>query len=168
MWAGNESGKTTGRTVHDQLLMERCVLRFMCPVIFGGHNPKPEMLKKKRSTPVKAEFKGALTARRQIKISVIGRKSGKKISIPVWFVLHGDKLFLLPVHGSDTQWYKNILWKPSMKIDARGSAAELRATPVTSSEAVKSVIKKFQEKYGANDVERYYSKFDAAVVVKLD
>jgi len=35
-------------------------------------------------------------------ISVIGRKSGKTISIPVWFVLEGAKLFLLPVRDSDT------------------------------------------------------------------
>jgi hypothetical protein len=39
---------------------------------------------------------------RQIKISVIGRKFGKTISIPVWLVLEGEKLFLLPVRGSDT------------------------------------------------------------------
>jgi hypothetical protein len=38
-----------------------------------------------------------------IKIIVIGRKSGRTISIPVWFVLEGEKLYLLPVQGSDTQ-----------------------------------------------------------------
>ena len=32
---------------------------------------------------------------RQVKINVIGRKSGKKISIPVWFVVEGEKLYLL-------------------------------------------------------------------------
>ena len=43
-----------------------------------------------------------LTRYRQIKISVIGRKSGKTISIPVWFVLEGERLSLLPVRGSDS------------------------------------------------------------------
>jgi hypothetical protein len=56
----------------------------------------------------------------QIKIRVIGRKSGCTISIPVWFVLEGEKLWLLPVQGSDTQWYKNVLKNPSIRIDARG------------------------------------------------
>jgi hypothetical protein len=32
---------------------------------------------------------------RQIRISVIGN-SGHKIPIPVWFVLEGEKLYLLP------------------------------------------------------------------------
>src|SRR3989449_10235827 len=54
-------------------------------------------------------------------ITVTGRKSGRAISIPVWFVLEDDKLYLLPVLGSDTQWYKNVLKKPSIRIDARGA-----------------------------------------------
>jgi hypothetical protein len=42
---------------------------------------------------------------RQINITVTGRKSGRAISNPVWFVLDEDRLYLLPVQGSDTQWY---------------------------------------------------------------
>ena len=98
---------------------------------------------------------------------MIGRKTGKSISIPVWFVLEGDKLCLLPVHGSDTQWYKNVLKKPAIRIDARGAEAEFRAKPITESKTVKSVIEKFREKYGAADVRRYYPKLDVAVVATL-
>jgi deazaflavin-dependent oxidoreductase (nitroreductase family) len=115
--------------------------------------------------------KGTLTERlaryRQVKISVIGRKSGHTISIPVWFVLEGEKLYLLPVQGSETQWYKNVLKNPSIHIDARGVGAEFRAKPVTDATGVKSVIEKFREKYGAGDVKKYYSKFDVAAVVEL-
>jgi deazaflavin-dependent oxidoreductase (nitroreductase family) len=72
-------------------------------------------------------LKDRLTRYRQIKISVIGRKSGQTISIPVWFVVEGGKLYLLPVKGSDTQWYKNVLKNPSIRIDARGAEAEFHA-----------------------------------------
>lgn len=101
-------------------------------------------------------------------LTVIGRKSGKAITKPVWFVVEKDKLYLLPVYGSDTQWYKNVLKNSQIKIDARGSKAELRAKPLTKSEAVKSVIEKFREKYGAKDVKNYYSNFDVAVEAALD
>jgi deazaflavin-dependent oxidoreductase (nitroreductase family) len=114
-----------------------------------------------------SELKERLTRYRQIKLSVIGRKSGKTISIPVWFALEGDKLFLLPVEGSDTQWYKNVLKNPSIRIDARGEEAEFRAIPINDAKTVKSVIEKFREKYGASDVKKYYSKFDAAVVAEM-
>ena len=81
--------------------------------------------------------------------------------------MEGDKLYLLPVQGSDTQWYKNVLKNPSIQIDARGTEAELRAQPITESKTMKSVIEKFREKYGAGDVKKYYSKFDVAVMVEL-
>jgi len=115
----------------------------------------------------KDSLKDRLSRYRQIKISVIGRKSGRTISIPVWFVLEGDKLYLLPVQGSDTQWYKNVLQNPSIRISARGEEAEFPAIPVTDAQAVKSVVEEFREKYGAEDVKKYYSKFDVAVVIGL-
>ena len=116
----------------------------------------------------KNDLKDRLTRYRQIKISVIGRKSGQTISVPVWFVLEGKKLYLLPVQGSDTQWYKNVLQNPSIRIDARGVEAEFRAKPITEAKSVKSVVEKFRDKYGAKDVKKYYSKFDVAVVSELD
>jgi hypothetical protein len=69
--------------------------------------------------PKKNDLQDRLARYRQIKISVIGRTSGQTISIPVWFVLERQKLYLLPVQGSDTQWYKNLLQNPSIRIDAR-------------------------------------------------
>ncbi len=98
---------------------------------------------------------------------MIGRKAGRKISNPVWFVLEEEKLYLLPVQGSKTQWYKNARKNPTIGIDARGVEAEFRATAVTGAKAVKSVVEKFREKYGAEDVKKYYSGFDVAVVVRV-
>jgi deazaflavin-dependent oxidoreductase (nitroreductase family) len=112
-------------------------------------------------------LKDRLARYRQIKISVIGRKSGQTISIPVWFVLESEKLYLLPVQGSETQWYKNLLQNPKIWIDARGVEAGFRAKPITEAKTVKSVVEKFREKYGAKDVKKYYSKFDVAVVFQL-
>ena len=115
----------------------------------------------------KDDLKERLARYRQIKLGVIGRKSGKTISIPVWFVLEAEKLFLLPVQGSETQWYKNVIKNPQIRIDARGAEAEFRAVPITHAKTVEEVIEKFREKYGSKDVKKYYSKFDVAVVVEV-
>ena len=109
-------------------------------------------------------LKARLSRSREIHISVTGRKSGRIILNPVWFVLDDDKLYLLPVQGSGTQWYKNVLKNPMIKIKAGGTEAEFQATPITDIKQVTSVVEKFREKYGANDVKKYYSKFDVAVV----
>ena len=116
---------------------------------------------------VKNGLKERLSRYRQIKISVIGRKSGKTISIPVWFVLEGEKLYLLPVQGSDAQWYKNVIKNPQIRIDGRGVEEELRAVPITDANPVQTVVEKFREKYGAKDVKKYYSKLDVAVVLEM-
>ena len=113
-------------------------------------------------------LKDRLSRYRQIKLSIVGRKTGRKISHPVWFVFQGEKLLLLPVSGSDTQWYKNVLENPEIRIDARGARAKLKAKPTKKPKAVKSAVEKFREKYGARDVKKYYSNFDVAVEAALD
>jgi deazaflavin-dependent oxidoreductase (nitroreductase family) len=112
-------------------------------------------------------LKDRLSRYREINISVTGRKSGRTISNPVWFVFEDDKLHLLPVQGSDTQWYKNVLKNPRIRIEARGAEAKLKAVSVTDAAQVKTVVEKFRAKYGTNDVKKYYSKFDVAVLAQM-
>jgi deazaflavin-dependent oxidoreductase (nitroreductase family) len=108
-----------------------------------------------------------LSRSREINISVTGRKSGRTISNPVWFVAEGDKLYLLPVQGSDTQWYKNVLKNPSIGIEAGSAADKFKVVSITDAPRVASVVEKFRDKYGASDVKKYYSKFDVAVVAEM-
>jgi deazaflavin-dependent oxidoreductase (nitroreductase family) len=116
--------------------------------------------------PTKSEsLRDRLSRYNEIHLTVTGRKSGRAITNPVWFVFD-DKLYLLPVKGSDTQWYKNMLENPKIKIDARGAEADLNAVALTDPKQVSSVVDKFRAKY-AGDVKKYYSKFDVAVVADL-
>jgi deazaflavin-dependent oxidoreductase (nitroreductase family) len=108
-----------------------------------------------------------LSRSREITVSVTGRKSGRTISMPVWFVVEDGKLYLLPVSGSDTQWYKNVLTNPSIRIKAGSAEAERKVVPITDPKKVASVAEKFRAKYGAGDVKKYYSNLDVAVLADL-
>jgi F420H(2)-dependent quinone reductase len=55
-----------------------------------------------------AELKRSLQTTSEVEITVTGRRSGREISNPVWFVQEDERLFLLPVNGSDTDWYRNV------------------------------------------------------------
>ncbi|OLC57029.1 MAG: hypothetical protein AUH85_04450 [Chloroflexi bacterium 13_1_40CM_4_68_4] len=116
--------------------------------------------------PVK-DFVNALARASEIRLTVIGRKSRRRISVPVWFALEDDTLYSLPVNGSDTQWYRNVLKNPSIEVRAGRHRVSVKAKPVTDRRKVRKVIELFRESYGASDVKRYYTKFDVAVAVPL-
>ena len=114
-----------------------------------------------------SEFKDRLKKTEEIELTVTGRASGDKSSRPVWFVEEDGKLYLLPVKGSDTEWYKNVLRKPEITLNADGQQLTKRATPITDRAKVDEIVEKFRAKYRANNVKKYYTKFDVAVEVPL-
>jgi deazaflavin-dependent oxidoreductase (nitroreductase family) len=128
---------------------------------------RPEDIEMSEKPTQNHSLKERLSRSTEINITVTGRKSGRAISIPIWFASDEEKLYLLPVQGSDTQWYKNVLQKPSIRIDARGTEAEVKALPITDNAGVSAVIEKFRAKYGAGDIKKYYSKLDVAVVAQI-
>ena len=114
-----------------------------------------------------AEFKKALKTAEEIELVVSGRKSGRKTSRPVWFVQERDKVYLLPVKGSDTEWLKNALKNPTITLADDDLKATAKAKPITDPAKVRDVVEKFRAKYGAGNVKKYYSKFEVAVEVPI-
>src|SRR5258708_1918306 len=96
--------------------------------------------------PPNDALKNHLSRLNEITITVTGRKSGRAISIPVWFVLEDGKLYLLPVSGSDTQWYKNVHKTPSSQTEAAGGGGELRGVPIPAPKRVAPVVENSRAK----------------------
>jgi len=114
------------------------------------------------------KFDRGLKNRRQISITVVGRRSGRTITLPVWFVSAEDALLLLPVYGLQTQWYRNLLKNPTITIRAGNERRTLRARALRDARAVGKVIREFQEKYTPEMIARLYpGPLDAAVKVRL-
>jgi deazaflavin-dependent oxidoreductase (nitroreductase family) len=112
------------------------------------------------------DFRTALQGANEIEITVTGRTSGRSLSYPVWFALEGEKLYLLPVKGSDTDWYKNVRKAPTIRLAARGKTFTTSARLLTDEAQIGKVLEKFRDKYGRN-VKSYYPKLDVAVEVPL-
>ena len=111
------------------------------------------------------DFSKALIPTEEIQLTVTDQ-AGRESRRPVWFVQEGNSLYLLPVKGSDTDWYKNILKTPTMSINAGGKDWSGEVKPVTDKARVRDIVEKFRKKYGADQVKKYYSKFDVAVNVR--
>jgi deazaflavin-dependent oxidoreductase (nitroreductase family) len=114
-----------------------------------------------------AEAQKALDDSEELQITVIGRRTRKEHSTPVWFVREGKTVFLLPVKGSRNQWYKNILKSKQIRISSGRLSLDLPAKPITEPKKVELVVDRFRKKHGASDVKRYYAVFDAAVELVL-
>jgi deazaflavin-dependent oxidoreductase (nitroreductase family) len=64
------------------------------------------------------ELTDALQGASEVRLTVTGRKSGQEITVPIWFVEDEDRLLLMPIHGTDTGWYRNIAATPEIRLDA--------------------------------------------------
>ncbi len=115
----------------------------------------------------RADFATALNKTNEVQLGTTGRVSGHETSHPVWFVRHKDKLYLLPVTGSESQWYKNVLKTPGLHLTAAGTDYRATAHPITDPDQVHHVLDDFRTKYGARDVAAYYSNPNVAVEVPL-
>jgi deazaflavin-dependent oxidoreductase (nitroreductase family) len=114
-----------------------------------------------------SRFRRLLEGRRELTISTRGRRSGKTHSLPVWFVLEGDTVHLLPVSGSDTNWYRNILSTAEITLTVDGQSLSVEPRPITQASLVEQTVARFRAKYGAGEIDRWYSKLDVAVEIPL-
>jgi hypothetical protein len=114
-----------------------------------------------------ADFENALNGTSEIELTTMGRVSGREISHPVWFVRRGEKLYLLPLTGSRSQWYKNVLKTPMIRLAAGRTQYSARGNPVTDPGQVGQVVDDFRAKYGVREMAAYYTNPDTAVDVML-
>jgi hypothetical protein len=112
-------------------------------------------------------FEAALEDRNEIELTTTGRVSGNQSSRTVWFTQRDGNLYLVPVTGSDSQWYKNVVKTPSLQLSADGAQHSATATPVTDPGTVGQVVDDFRAKYGAQYVADYYPNPNVAVAVPL-
>ncbi len=123
-----------------------------------------------------SEFLKALTSTEAIDLTVKDQKTGRSSSRPVWFVLESQTLYLLPLTGSDSEWYKNTLVNAEVQISTRSPLRVLgmkrrkltaNTKPIQGSAEVADVVQKFKSKYGAAEISKTYSKLDTAVQVLI-
>jgi len=112
-------------------------------------------------------FRQALRDRAEITITTIGRRTGRAITHPVWFVLERGRLWLLPTRGTRNHWFRNPIANPTLTVRAGRCRRTFTARPLKSRATARRVAGRFRTKYGRGDVAAYCSRFDAAVQVRL-
>jgi deazaflavin-dependent oxidoreductase (nitroreductase family) len=108
-----------------------------------------------------------LAAAREVDLTVTGRRSGRESTRPVWFVRDADELFLVPIYGTDSEWYKNVVARPDIRVTVGGTELHAHAKPVADRGRVGEIVAAFRTKYGGATFDRLYPKPDAAVELPL-
>lgn len=103
----------------------------------------------------------------EVELSVKGRRSGRTTTRPVWFVLEGDTIYLLPMYGFKTEWYQDLLANPEVTISVKGKKMAANAKPIQESAKVAKVVDRFRQKHGPDEIKKYYVKLETAVIVPL-
>jgi hypothetical protein len=114
-----------------------------------------------------SDFRDALQGRNEVELTVTGRRSGRESSRQIWFVEEGDSVLLLPVSGSGSNWYRNLVKTPEIRLAADGSEIRATARPIDDPGGVADVVESFEAKYGSDQVAKYYPDQNAAVEVPL-
>lgn len=109
------------------------------------------------------EFLEALKSKSEVELAV--RRSGGWTTRPVWFAVDGATVYLLPMYGTDTKWYKHVTVNPEIELSVEGKRVRARARVLLDAQHLADVAKLFRSKYG--DLDRYYRKLNVAIAVTV-
>jgi deazaflavin-dependent oxidoreductase (nitroreductase family) len=115
------------------------------------------------------EFLSKLRRSGEVRITVTGRKTKKKISTPVWFVLDEErkKVLIVPVYGSSTNWLKNLEKDPSIGLSVDRTTITSKANLVKDENQTKKIVERLKQKYKSEWSDSYYTTRDAFVEIPV-
>jgi len=87
-------------------------------------------------------------------LTTTGRKTGLPREIEIWFVAHAGRFYILAEHFHRTQWVRNILANPQVRVRLAGRefAATARVLDEQTDAALYKLAQQLErEKYGWGD-----------------
>ncbi len=113
------------------------------------------------------DFLNELKRSSEVKITVTGRKTMRKFSTPVWFVLEGRKMILVPSKGLDNNWFKDSVKNSRIEVSVGKTTIVSEAVIVKGSYQTEKAIGKLKTKYKSMWSDSYCTKRDVCVEVTL-
>lgn len=102
-------------------------------------------------------------------LTTAGRKTGKPHEIEIWFGVIEDSLYMLSGGGAESDWVKNLMKTPQIKVRIADQTFEGVARIKTSNDEDESVRKLLAAKYqGWQEGKRMSEWGRTALVVAVD
>jgi deazaflavin-dependent oxidoreductase (nitroreductase family) len=80
-------------------------------------------------------------------LTTIGRRSGKRHTIEIWFALHDGKLYVLSGGGDSADWVRNLRKTSAVRVRVGGRTVAATAREITSPDEDALARQLLDEKY---------------------
>jgi len=110
---------------------------------------------------------GLLAGEREVHITIVRSKTGKRRTIPVWFTTHGRNMELLPMYGLKTKWFIDVQKSGEAELRVKDWSAKARPSVVRDSDEIDRIKQRFSEKYGEREVKMYYPAIEVALLISF-
>lgn len=95
-----------------------------------------------------------------VRISGVGRRTGRVHQVTVWFVYHEGSLYFLTHardHGRGTDWYRNLIAAGTATVHVAESRYLMVPEPFAAgTDPLRSTVELFEKKYGQGAVAEWY------------
>ncbi|MDG7007550.1 MAG: hypothetical protein JRN06_04825 [Nitrososphaerota archaeon] len=128
---------------------------------------RPEAPKQPGAGTTEMSLKGDLEGLIDVGLSVGGLPSAKPV--PVWFVERKGVLYSLPLQGTKTLWYMDVVRDPKVTVTFRSQTFHGTALPVTDAKEVRRIVRWFKDRYGLRNYENYIgARADVGVKIEIE
>jgi len=108
-----------------------------------------------------------LSREEEAQITFVKSKDGKKRTVPVWFTVNEGKVELLPMYGLKTKWFIDVENSGNIELKVKDWKKSSKTTVIRDSVVVNRIKRRFSDKYGENEVKKYYPTLDVALELAL-
>lgn len=99
-------------------------------------------------------------------ITTTGRKSGRQFSTPIGYLRDGETVYAFNL-GGHSNWYKNMLANPLVKLEIKGKAYMMRGEKITDSAEAERVLGLYQQQQPSTAQRFFGLAADAAGAERL-
>jgi len=90
----------------------------------------------------------AYARRSTLRLTTIGRRSGKPHTVTIWFVVADDRrLYVQHARGPTADWFKNLRKNPAVQVDVGDGPLPATAREIVDPAAVARVLRQIRRKY---------------------
>jgi deazaflavin-dependent oxidoreductase (nitroreductase family) len=80
-------------------------------------------------------------------VTTVGRRSGRRHEVEIWFGVRDDTLYLISGNGAGADWYRNALAAPTVTVRIDGEVRDGRARAVGDGDERRAVGELMGAKY---------------------